>query len=145
MMIAPRPQGYIKTFGFVGPAGRKTHGPPQHRLPRELVIDPVEQQGSAQPLKEDIPYWLCGDSTTKVLVGGVIVVAGSVWARVSHHTVLPRRTLSLPKSPYILTSRKVRLRKMKPLTQGQPAGKNQGLDTQTPVLDAPHPPPARST
>ncbi|ELK15255.1 hypothetical protein PAL_GLEAN10004794 [Pteropus alecto] len=77
LMIAPRPQGYIKTFGFVGPAGRKTHGPPQHRLPRELVIDPVEHQGSAQPLKEDIPYWLCGDSTTKVLVGGVIVVAGS--------------------------------------------------------------------
>lgn len=75
-MVAPRLQGYTKICGFVRPAGRKAHGPPQHGLPRKLVIDTVEHQGSVQPLEEDIPYWLYGDSTTP-LVGGVIVVAGS--------------------------------------------------------------------
>lgn len=52
-----------------------------------------------------------------------------VGARLGHHTMVPKRISALPKSPYILASKKVRLEIMKPLTQGQPAGKNQGLDT----------------
>lgn len=81
-MVAPGLQGYIETCGFVGPTGRKAHGPPQHGLLRELVTDPVEHQSSAQPLEKDVPHWLCGDSTPKVVAGGVTVVASADCAAV---------------------------------------------------------------
>lgn len=70
------------------------------------------------------------------LVGGVTMVALSdsprCLARQGHGTLVPRRTPSLPKSPYILSSRKARLRGSLQIPQIP--------DTQTP--GAPRPPPA---